>query len=92
MHPLHTPDWVVQYIKASGEYPGSRATGRSTAQALRLIAQCIESPRTWYACLDHHGTRLSHANLRHTAQGLVSDMGLRYFKFRDTEMCFGEPV
>ena len=42
LHPLHIRDLVCEYVKTTGTYPGERGTGRTTALALRFIAQATE--------------------------------------------------
>ena len=53
LHPLHDAGWVAKFIENTGYYPGPRNTGRSTAIALRLIAEAISAPETWVNIMDH---------------------------------------
>lgn len=57
-----------------------RATGRSTAQALRLIAEAIEHPGEWVLCLDHHASAKANFSLQALAIELKTRVGLSEFK------------
>lgn len=62
-----------------------RRTGRSTATALRIIAQCINTPNKPIQVTDHHGTREANRFLLDTIRILVGRMGLKYFVFDDAK-------
>jgi hypothetical protein len=81
LHPLHTPTWVAQYVVNNGEYPGDRATGRSTAAALTCIAEAMRRPGVNLPVYDHHGTTLANAHLRQLTESAVEALGLEHFHF-----------
>lgn len=54
LHPLHEPEALLQGMLASREYPDMvRGTGRSTALALKYIAEAIETPYQPVRLRDH---------------------------------------
>lgn len=81
VHPLHTPEFICMCVADTGWYPGSRYTGRSTAQALHYIAKAIEHPFESIAIVDHHGTRLADEHLVMQARSLAAKMGLQHLYF-----------
>lgn len=66
--------------RIESEYP-ERHSGRSTAQALRLISDCIKNPGVWHGVHDHHGTNKANENLYYMCQQYVTLLNLHYFKF-----------
>lgn len=54
-HPLHPEEFIAR-ARAGGYYDSSRRTGRTTAIALRTIAEAIERPYTKVPIRDHVGT------------------------------------
>lgn len=89
LHPLHTIEFIADALRATGEYPGLRRTGRSTAQALRLISECIQRPGVWMQPHDHHGTTTANRQLLCLIQDTVAKLELTGFSFQDTRMGFG---
>lgn len=75
LHPLHTPALLNQMVLSSGCYADvSRCTGRSTALALRLIAEAIENPGKAVPLRDHHNTTPAHdhfCRLVHAMTGML---------------------
>ena len=61
LHPLHDPQWIAEYVKEIGEYPGLRKTGRTTERALRVVAEAIATPHKWIRIQDHTGLSPLHA-------------------------------
>lgn len=53
MHPLHTPEWARNYYHSAGHVDAERMRGRSTARALRYLADAIENPGLEVICQDH---------------------------------------
>lgn len=53
LHPLHDPQWVAEYVREIGAYPGLRKTGRTTERALRVVAEAITMPHKFIAIYDH---------------------------------------
>lgn len=93
LHPLHTPDWICDTIRATGQYPDAeRKTGRTTIRALELIATAMKNPHCWLLITDHHPNECAHKNLRKMAEEMVRSMGLQHFHWRDREICFGTPI
>lgn len=88
LHPLHTPKWLSSWIN-QGIYPDiDRCTGRSTAQGLELIAKALQQPHVWHDVRDHWGNQNAHTNLRRIVQDQVKALGLNFFHFRETAVCF----
>lgn len=54
LNPLHTPEWIQNQINLRGRFELDRMTGRTTAKALRLIADAIENPYQHVTLSDHH--------------------------------------
>ena len=77
LHPLHDAGWVAKFIETAGEYPGPRNTGRSTAIALRLIAEAISAPETWVNIMDHDSGMPAH-KFADTVVGIVRKLGLSH--------------
>ena len=77
LHPLHDADWVAKFIESTGEYPGPRKTGRSTARALRLIAEAISAPETGVNITDHE-SGMPAQKFADTVVGIVRKLGLRH--------------
>lgn len=69
---------MAQYVLSSGEYPGDRMTGRSTAQALRFIANAIDNPNVPQKIEDHYGNRLADVGLGGTVCGMIEKLGLKH--------------
>lgn len=93
LHPLHTPDWICDTIRATGQYPDAeRKTGRTTIRALELIATAMKNPHCWLLITDHHPCGGAHKNMRTMVEQMVCGMGLQHFNFRDREICFGTPI
>lgn len=81
LHPLHSPAWVAEYVANTGQYPGDRATGRTTAQALRAIADAIDNPYVPVALVDHSGVRGGFENLSCVTKHIVAVLQLKHFHF-----------
>lgn len=77
LHPLHTVEFVAQCLQATGEYPGDRATGRSTSQALGYISSAIRNPDKPIRLIDHWGTTGAHDCLADMVVDIISKLGLR---------------
>ena len=93
LNPLHSPEWLDRMVRYTGCYADpSRATGRTTAIALRTLAAAIENPHQWVEIVDHHPTRLAAGYLRRRMQDMVGILHLEHFTFRDTAVAFGEPT
>jgi len=89
LHPLHTIEWLTDSIKGTGTYPDpTRRTGRSTAQALRLLAKAIETPHVKVYIKDHHGSEPAHRNLRYMMQGMAEKLGLEHMQFTQDTVTF----
>lgn len=58
-----------------------RGVGRSTAQALRLIAMAIDRPGTRVIATDHHGSLRANENMVHRCADMVTALNLRGFTF-----------
>lgn len=82
LHPLHSPAFVSRHVLCHGEYPGVRCTGRSTAQALRLLAEAIQQPGVTIKITDHFPTVSADRELMHTMQGMVDRLGLEHMVFK----------
>ncbi|USN16854.1 hypothetical protein BABAYKA_00510 [Brevundimonas phage vB_BpoS-Babayka] len=54
MHPLHDQSWLARYLMDVGvKLTTRRMTGRSTARALRSLADAIENPGRQIPVFDH---------------------------------------
>ena len=80
LHPLHSPEWVANYVLSTGQYPGPRNTGRTTILALRMIAAAMENPRVKIQALDHFGSVASNRDLADAAASIIRAAGLYHFK------------
>lgn len=90
LHPLHTPEWLFDVMRSSGEYPDtSRATGRTEALALEYVCRAMCNPYQTIDVHDHHGTRAASVELMHRIRRIVDKLGYKHFYFRGLCMCFG---
>jgi hypothetical protein len=64
----------------AGEWDESRCTGRSTAIALRAIADAIKVPGMWIPVRDHIDTFANHRSLTVHALRLAARMDLKFFE------------
>lgn len=84
LNPLHTPEMIVKVISTTGEYfDHKRRSGRSTALALRYIADAIEQPYTPVLIEDHYDSVLAD-------RALAEIMGLMIFKLELNHMYIWE--
>jgi len=90
LHPLHTVEQITHHMSATGEYfPVERCTGRTTAQALRMVAYCLNNPHVTIRPKDHHGTTPANEMLVDRCRYVVESLGLRGFGFTKVFMWFG---
>jgi hypothetical protein len=80
LHPLHTPEYVAQYVLTHGEYPGSRCTGRSTALALEYVAWSIRVPGLKVVLWDHFDSTGAHECLKRAVEEIISRLDFRRFR------------
>lgn len=86
LHPLHDPKWVAEIIASTGQYPGSRGTGRTTALALEAIAQAIRNPGKVVEVCDHSGHLPKYAAT--VVIGIVRSLGLRHMHISNTDYAY----
>ena len=91
LHPLHSVEFVAQYLTATATYPGSRRTGRSTASALALLSTCIRQPYKWFLISDHHGSVQADQHLKNLVCDLAGKMGLINFVYNGQYVSLGQP-
>lgn len=93
-HPLHSIEFIVSTLSATGEHPGQRRTGRSTAQALRLLSEAIRQPGIVMLVKDHHGTVNADRNLVQRMREIVELLHLEEITFRMDvpSVCFGKEI
>jgi hypothetical protein len=58
-----------------------RRTGKSTAIALRILAEAIDNPNKWVPVVDHHDKRSSHMALLDKVQKLSCKLDLKFMIF-----------
>lgn len=73
----------------TGQYPGDRATGRSTAEALEQIAHAIKNPGRPHKISDHSGLRAGIEHTRFQMCNMVRSLGLKHFTFTADTVRFG---
>lgn len=81
IHPLHTPERVKALnLLTEGGYAAEaeRFTGRSTAIALRLIANAIDLPGKAISISDHHFSRQADACLAAMMRDMIQQLGLKH--------------
>lgn len=79
LNPLHTPEMIAQVISATGEYfDSSRRSGRSTALALRYIADVIEQPYTPVLIKDHYDSVLADRALAEIIRLMIFKLELNH--------------
>ncbi len=81
---------LAHYAACTGEHLGDRRTGRSTAQALHLIAEAIENPRQPRRVTDHHRSTEADRHLLNLVRALVRKLELDHFRFSTDSISFGE--
>lgn len=81
LHPLHTIEWVVDQVKATGCYPDvGRMTGRTTVLALRFLTEALANPHKEIAVRDHCDTAYSHRCLIEQIHEMCRALGLANVK------------
>jgi hypothetical protein len=91
LNPLHSVEWLCDMIRVTGEYfDTSRRTGRTTALALKAIAEAIENPWVWVPLKDHHNTILANESMSNIVRSMVHVMQLEHFVFRKGAIRFGK--
>lgn len=79
LHPLHTEDFLIDQIKASGTYPDRyRRTSRSTVIALDTIARALAHPGLPVHIRDHHDSAEAHRELAYMIRNYSDSLGLRH--------------
>ena len=73
LHPLHSVDFVTEYIIEHGKYPVDRRTGRTTAGALVSLSWAILQPDKVVEFPPHPGEPTSNACAQHRL-GRLFDM------------------
>lgn len=85
VHPLHDEALVITYIRENGEYPGDRRTGRTTALALKYIAEAIGKPSVRIYLRDHVDTKQASDHLARKVQDIVRELRLKHLKVTSTQ-------
>lgn len=89
LHPLHTPELLARHVHCTGEYwPRERCTGRTTALALKLLAEAISKPHERLIIRDHEPTAVAAKHLRTRMQDIAERLGLEHMQFTDTSVTF----
>lgn len=92
LHPLHSAEFVADFIKSTGEYfDTERCTGRTTALAFEHMSKAIQNPHKWIPVIDHHNTVMAGANLAALIAQYVYKLGLKHFTVAGLYICFGTP-
>jgi hypothetical protein len=92
-HPLHDAEFLDGFYKAYGNCSiGARRTGRSTAEALRVLAWCIEHPYEPLHVSDHFGSTASNQHLLSLAHIIAMKLDLKelYFNRGNCTVTFGD--
>lgn len=82
-HPLHSADFIERYRDFAGEPLQERRTGRSTALALKYIAEAIQNPRKPVQIKDHHDSALAHRRLFQVTREMVKRLDLQNMVFHE---------
>lgn len=80
-HPLHTEEFLRRVRLCSGQHPGNRRTGRSTAIALRILADAISCPRRPIQVVDHDPRRCAQEHTFYMVHDMATALGLQHLKF-----------
>lgn len=85
-NPLHTEE-----LRNSPHYSVTRRTGRTTAIALRIIAQAIEHPYEPQEIRDHVDLPGAHKNLVYTIADMINRLDLKemYVSIGRATLMFG---
>jgi hypothetical protein len=75
-HPLHDADFLAMI----GEENADRRTGRSTAQAFRIISDAIFHIGMPIRIIDHHGTHEANKMLAQMIMRIIEQTGLNYLE------------
>ena len=82
-HPLHTQEWVDMVEQ---HYPGGykqqfyRRQGKSTAQALAMLARAIEEPYKEFYIMDHYGTPEANRHLAELLRRCIDKLELQHMR------------
>lgn len=80
INPLHNPDTIIKQMEMTGEYPDAeRRTGRSTAIALRIIAEAIANPYAVIHVRDHEDNKVNNIALTREINVMCFKLGLEHF-------------
>ena len=88
-HPLHSTDFIINTLRMTGEYPGERCTGRTTALAFEYIAKAIRNPGKELIPQDHHPGTPANRELCYKIRLIVEKLELQGFKFKMDTIQFG---
>lgn len=100
LHPLHTVEMITTMIGDTGEYfDQNRRTGRSTALALKYIADAYAKPYTPIKVIDHEqsngmpATMDSNRVLSLKVFSMIDALGLKHFRCNGSQhtVTFGLP-
>lgn len=81
IHPLHTPEMLREVrLPLTTE----RRTGRTTAIALRLIAEALSNPRHPIPIVDHEPGDRMDQHLQRLIMDIIGRLGLREFTTEKT--------
>ena len=75
-HPLHDKE----FLSIVGKKNADRKTGRSTAQAFRIISDAILHIGMPIRIIDHHGTHEANKMLAQMIMSIIEQTGLNYLK------------
>jgi len=75
-HPLHDAEFLAMIAEKNPD----RRTGRSTAQAFRLISDAILNPGKPIKIVDHYGTNEANKMLSWMIECVIEQTGLKYLK------------
>lgn len=78
--------WDSRRDQVEGKVEESRMSGRTTANALLTIAQCIDNPNVWVHCNDHHQGKQAARHLCGVIESMVQVLGLEFFEYRESEV------
>lgn len=83
LHPLHTPEFLHQQTLETGCYADTtRCTGRTTAIALRAIAEAIDNPHKSIHYRDHHLTNAADMHLGMRIEDICKALRLEHMQIR----------
>lgn len=89
LHPLHSAQFVADFVLNRNRLPGSRCTGRTTALALEHIVKAMRNPGVEITLLDHYHSTAANRAIRDTVEQVLSKLDFSHFRVKHSSTSIG---